>query len=334
MAESDISRLGQNLATGDDNALFLKTFAGEILATFQESNKFMPLITSRTISTGKSAVMPVIGTAAAKWHTAGESVITGADADSAAYLSQIKVAEREIFIDDVLVSSVLVGDLDQMKSHWDYRSPYADAIARALAKEADEHILASVYAGSLATANIPGVTANGAGVTKTGGATSADNLIEAAFTAAETFDSNDVPREDRYLAVGPQMYYKLVQDKDLVDRDFSTANGDFAGGSVMKVAGMTIVQTNNMPTTDLSAATDSGAKNDPFGTAGIGYNANWSDVTALAFHKSAVGCVKMADLSVASEYQLERLSHLLLAKYAMGHNYLRPEACFYIKQTA
>ena len=81
MAESDISRLGQNLATGDDNALFLKTFAGEILATFQESNKFMPLITSRTISTGKSAVMPVIGTAAAKWHTAGESVITGADAD-------------------------------------------------------------------------------------------------------------------------------------------------------------------------------------------------------------------------------------------------------------
>jgi len=55
MAASDISRLGQSLATGDDNALFLKVFAGEVLATFQEANKFMPLQVTRTISSGKSA---------------------------------------------------------------------------------------------------------------------------------------------------------------------------------------------------------------------------------------------------------------------------------------
>ena len=117
MAASDISRLGQSLAAGDDNALFLKIFAGEVLATFQEVNKFMGLQVTRTITSGKSASFPVIGTAGARWHTPGESVITDADSQGTAYLSKIKHTEREIFIDDCMVSSVLIDDLDSLKNH-------------------------------------------------------------------------------------------------------------------------------------------------------------------------------------------------------------------------
>lgn len=323
----DVSRLGQNLATGDANVNFLKVWAGEILATFQEANKFMPLTMSRTISTGKSATFPVIGTAAAHWHTPGTSVITDQDAGTAEYLSKIKVTEREIFIDDCLVSSVLVDDLDAMKSHWDYRSEYSSAIGRALAKEADEHILATIYAGAQATANIPGVTAAGKQITDADARTNVDSLIDSAFEIAQTFDENDVPSEDRYFAVKPAEYYLLADKTDLVNRDFTSGNGDFADGSVMKVAGLTIVKTNNFGGDD-DAVTDSGAKNNVFTN---GYNADWTNVVALGFHRSAVGTVKMADLSVATEYQLERLSTLMLAKYAMGHNYLRPEACALIK---
>lgn len=328
----DVSRLGQDLAAGDANVNFLKVWAGEILATFQEANKFMPLTMSRTISTGKSATFPVIGTAAAHWHTPGESVITDQDADGPAnYLSKIKVTEREIFIDDCLVSSVLVDDLDAMKSHWDYRSEYSSAVGRALAKEADEHILATIYAGATASANISGVTAAGKQITDADADTNVDSLIDSAFTIAQTFDENDVPSDERYFAVKPEQYYLLADKTDLVNRDFTSGNGDFADGSVMKVAGMQIVKTNNFGTGDLSAAADGGAKNDVFGGSGVGYNGNWSNIVALGFHRSAVGTVKMADLSVATEYQLERLSTLMLAKYAMGHNYLRPEACALIK---
>ena len=332
-----VSRLGENTNTAtDSNELFLKVFAGEVLSTFQEANKFMPLIMSRTISSGKSATFPVIGTAAARWHSPGESVITDTDASSQAYLSQVKVTEREIFIDDVLVSSVLVDDLDSMKSHWDYRSEYSSAIGRALAKEADEHILASVYAAASASANISGVTAAGTTINAgTGAATNGSDLINAAFDAAEAFDANDVPAEDRYFAVAPAQYYTMIEaDTSLLSRDFTSGNGDFAEGTVMKVAGMTIVKTNNFGSGDLSTDTDTGAKNDPFGSAGIGYNGDWTNVIGLAFHRSAVGCVKMADLSVQTEYQLERLSNLLLAKYAMGHNYLRPECAAVIKNLA
>ena len=333
MAASDISRLGQSLAAGDDNALFLKVFAGEVLATFQEANKFMPLQTTRTISSGKSASFPVIGTAGARWHTPGESVITDADSQGTAYLSKIKHTEREIFIDDAMVSSVLIDDLDSMKNHYDHRSEYSSAIGRALAKECDEHILSCILAAANASANISGVTSAGQAVEVADMDTNTAVFVTACHTAAEKLDDNDVPKTDRYVAVRPSHYWKLVQDTNLVNRDFGGANGVYTDGTVMKVAGLTIVSTNNMPsdTTNNSAVADDGANNDPQATGGIGYNANWTNVEGLVWHKSASGTVKMADIQVMSEYQVERLANLLVARYAMGHNYLRPECAVVLR---
>ena len=42
--------------------------------------------------------------------------------------------------------------------------------------------------------------------------------------------------------------------------------------------------------------------------------------------KDAVATVKLMDLSVESEYQINRQGTLVVSKYAMGHNVLRP-AC-------
>jgi hypothetical protein len=295
----------------------------------------MPLQTTRTIQSGKSASFPIIGTAGARWHTPGESVITDADAGGTNYLSKIKHSEREIFIDDCLVSSVLIDDLDSLKNHYDHRSEYSSAIGRALALEADKHILSTILAACGASANIPGITAIGGNVSVADMDTSAAVLVAGAFTAAEMLDGNDVPKTDRYMAVRPAQYYLLAQTTDLVNRDYGGSNGVYSDGTVLKVAGFTIVETNNMPADDVneSATEDTGALNDPHGGDGKGYNANWTNVEALCFHKSAVGTVKMADLQVMSEYQVERLSNLLLARYAMGHGYLRPEATVVLKDT-
>lgn len=40
---------------------------------------------------------------------------------------------------------------------------------------------------------------------------------------------------------------------------------------------------------------------------------------------SAVGTVKLLDLAVEGEYQINRQGTLIVAKYAMGHGILRPE---------
>ena len=42
MANATVSTLGQVNTSGDANALFLKVFAGEVLAAFQRQNKMLP----------------------------------------------------------------------------------------------------------------------------------------------------------------------------------------------------------------------------------------------------------------------------------------------------
>ncbi len=47
-------------------------------------------------------------------------------------------------------------------------------------------------------------------------------------------------------------------------------------------------------------------------------------IRALVMHKDAVATAKLLDLSVESEYQIQRQGTLIVSKYAMGHNVLRP----------
>ena len=60
------------------------------------------------------------------------------------------------------------------------------------------------------------------------------------------------------------------------------------------------------------------------GTDSINYTTEASLVRGLVMSKDAVATVKLMDLSVESEYQIQRQGTLIVAKYAMGHNILRP----------
>jgi hypothetical protein len=330
----DISRLGTiNGATADGSAeydLFLKVFSGEVLSTFQESNKFMDKHQVRTISSGKSAQFPCLGTASTKYMVPGESIV-----EDSGYLQTVNHNEKIIHIDQFLTSNVMVSDADELMNHYDIRSAYASAIGRALAKQMDTNILATVAGTASAGPNVTGGksgTAISSGSTTTANVTGA-LLIGAAFDAAEALDENDAPQEDRYMAIRPAEYYKLIEASgtgtSLVNRDFEASNGSMADGNVFKVAGFTIVPTNNLSSTDLSGTTtdDVGIRNDVHDSGGVDYlnGVNWAKTHALFFQKGAVGTVKLADLSVESEYQLERLSTLFVAKYMCGHGQLRPE---------
>ena len=59
MANAVVSQLGQVNAANDANALFLKVFSGEVLATFMRENKMLGMTSTRSITSGKSATFPV-----------------------------------------------------------------------------------------------------------------------------------------------------------------------------------------------------------------------------------------------------------------------------------
>lgn len=326
------SRLGQINAAGDVDALFLKVFSGEILTTFEEMNVMKGLHTIRTISNGKSAQFPVTGIATAKYHTAGENI---ADAGNS-YLSSVKHAEKVITIDDVLLASTFISNIDELKNHYDVRSIYAKELGKALAKRFDVATMKTLVAAARSTTTISGGKA-GIGIDGgVAGAFTAAVIQEKLFEAAQKLDENDIPNDgQRYAILKPADYYKLLQSgEEVINRDFG-GRGDVATGSLPMVAGMRIFKSNHLSDVAVLESSqdqdDDSSNNDVFGGNGTGYNGDLSKTFIVGGHPSAVGTVKLLDLATESDYKLELQGTLFVAKYAMGHGVLRPEAAFEIR---
>jgi len=325
------NRVGQINGAGDADALFLKVFSGEILTTFEETNIMKDLHTVRTIQNGKSAQFPATGVATANYHTAGESLI---EADNG-YQSDIKKNEITINIDDVLVASTFLANIDELKTHYDVRSIYAQELGKALSKRFDIAVMKTLVAGARQNATISG---GKSGIQLTGKTLSTGTgLLSALFEVAQKLDENDIPSEDRFAILTPAQYYKLISDPATniaLNRDYG-GEGSVAQGTAPMVAGIRLFKSTHIPNTDLSAVTtgDGESNNDVFdknhtGTNnGIGYNGDFSSTGFLAGHKAALGTVKLLDLATESEYQIERQGTLFVAKYAMGHGVIRPECC-------
>jgi hypothetical protein len=335
------SRLGQVNAAGDANSLFLKVFSGEILTTFEEQNVMKDLHMVRTIQSGKSAQFPATGIATAGYHTAGENI-----ADSGnGYLSAIKHAERVISIDDVLISSTFIANIDELKNHYDVRSIYAKELGKALAKRFDIATMKTLAAAARTGATVEGGQAGsilGSGSSLFAGANAtAAELIDALYGIAETLDGKDVTDDGRFALLSPADYYTLITaDNSAIslaaNRDVGGV-GNIATGKIAQVAGINLIKSNHLSTiaVDSSAiVTGDGSaavKNDVFGTAGAGYNGDLSATRILAGTREAIGTVKLLDLATESEYQIERQGTLFVAKYAMGHGVLRSECAVEVR---
>ena len=158
----------------------------------------------------------------------------------------------------------------------------------------------------------------------TNGASAAASI----YAAARLLDEANVPAEDRYAAVSPQAYYSMVSDTTaaVINRDFG-GSGSYADGKVLKIAGIEIVKTNQLPSTNLTTGVGIGS----IVGSGGGLGGNFSTTVGCVWHKSAVGTVKLLDLSTEMEYSARHQGTLLVAKYAAGHGVLRPEASLEIK---
>jgi hypothetical protein len=372
---TDPSRIGQANATGDTEALFLKIFSGEIVTTFEKANIMMPLHRVRTIQSGKSAIFPVTGTANAGYHTPGESVLSqgvnttaayggttnpgtnvnqitvpvDSSAQSSKYLNKFKHNERTVFIDDILVSSTFVADIDEMKNHYDVRSIYSTEIGRSLAYTADKNLIRTVIGGARATTDRFAGSATaylGAKIpvgTTTYTLTSA-SILAGFANAAQKMDERNVPNDERFAVVTPQVYYTLLGgNSDAINRDFAPDNGSIATGQIASAYGIRIMKSNHIPQTDESGSADplhgaAGVRNNPNGStlkySGVNYATTNAITQGIIFHREAVATVKLLDLSLETDYIMERMGTLMLAKYAMGHNILREECCFELQSSS
>lgn len=345
MSDMTESRLGLNKGGSDNFELFLKTFSGEVLAAFEERNVMMPLHTVRTITSGKSAQFPLTGTATAGYHNPGDEILGTA----------IDHSERVINIDNLLVSSAFIANIDEAMNHYDVRSIYAKELGYALAAHADKAIIRSVIAGAHDATDVLGNT--GGAEVATGG-TTGDDIIDGVLEAAQAMDEKNIPMGDRFCVLNPASFYAVLKAAGGADTASAVLNRDYGpggslmqgGGQVIRVGGVDCFMSNHIPTANeddgASGTVDpvlgsTSVRNAPFNDAGVanadaneGYSGTtFANYQGIVFHRSGVGTVKLMDLAIESDYLVQNQGTLMVAKYAMGHNYLRAGACVGLKSS-
>ena len=333
-----------NGAFDTDNAMFLKIFGGEVYSSFARYTVTDDKHRVRKISSGKTAQFPFTGRNTAQYFTPGSDILRdnaqaqnkGAADVTPTALGLVQVAEKTINIDDLLISTCFIDDLDLAKSHYDYRGPFSKEIGRALAFAYDEAVLnaALMSANNNTAAADPFQTSQALTTTNAiMAANTSKEIIDSIYAAAQGFDERYVPEDERYVFVRPREYNKLLKDTEgtsgtlgsgLVHRDYVAGNGSLSDAVILKCAGMTVVKTPHLPNYDyrMDAGGDAakawdGQNND--------YHSNWTSIIALCWHPEAVGTVKLKDVTMESEYIISRQGHLLVGKMAVGHGGLRPE---------
>jgi hypothetical protein len=334
--ESSVSRLGQSNGAGNARNLFLKQFSGEVLTAFQEKNVAMPLHRVRTISNGKSAQFPSIGTTTAAYHSAGEVIYGGS----------VPAKEITVTVDDLLVSSAFIPKIDEAMNHYDVRSIYSSELGNALANAADKNIFSTIYRATIGGTNsgdleaqwtdadFAGLSDTNSGVGSVDGqagridlnltddegsaAPSAAQIVDGIMNSLMQFDKHDVGGEKSVVLDATTYYTLMAGDSRAINRDFG-GTGGIVAGTVPTIGGAKIYMSNNLPDAaqGTTPSTESGRAAD------IYTGANNANLKGMVFTKDAAATVKLLDLGVESEYQIDRQGTLMVAKYAMGHNVLR-----------
>jgi hypothetical protein len=298
--------------------MFLKVYAGEVLTAFEQASVTMDKHVIRSISSGISAQFPLVWkTASVEYayvNSSGSTATTAVELDGTA----INKNEKVIAIDGLLLADHFVNNLDEAMNHYDVRSIYAREAGIILGTQWDKNVLQEGVLGARSSTLV--TSGNGGAVlTNASYGTSGSTLGGGLFDAAEELDEKNVPENDRYMYVRPAQYYLMAETTNLINRDWG-GRGVYAEGEVMKIAGIHLVKTNNLPITTISDSTGVTT-----------HEANFSTTKALVMHKSAVATVKLLNLAVETEYDIRLQGWWIVAKYAMGHSFIRPECCVELK---
>ena len=354
---AQLTQLGQANMAGDTRALYLKLFSGEMFKGFQNNTIARDLVMKRTLKNGKSMQFIYTGRTKSEFHTPGNSIL--GDSNNAP-----PVAEKTITVDDLLISSAFVYELDEVLSHYDLRSEISRKIGYALAEKYDRLIFRAIARGARAASPItkagyvePGGTQIRVGTNnQASDAYVPASLINAFYDAAAAMDEKGVSSEGRVGVLNPRQYYELIQavgSNGLVNRDVQ-GSALQSGNGIIEIAGIKIYKSMNIPffssygTKYGSASATNPGVTSPGNTGSFvaeavedaatdvtGINNEYGEETEFAnscgliFQREAAGCVEAIAPQVqvtSGDVSVIYQGDVILGRLAMGADYLNPAA--------
>lgn len=292
----------------------MEIYYGSVLTAFDRKNVFLDLVTTKSIDSGSSVSIPVIGQSSdadTNTHVPGTELT----------MSAIPVRERIINIDALEYFALAVDKFEEKVLHFETRGELAKQAGEALAVKIDKAVANAIRLAAETSGTIGGaaVQADGTEVNNDAigaGATPAakgEALIEAVFAAVAAMEGKDVSGE-KVLVVDP-LHYSYLAQSSAVNKDITSGdNGGINKGTVMEVAGIRIYKSNYVGT---GTAMTSGKL-----------------LKALLFTNEAVAVAKLMDVTSEVNYIPEQLATLMTTYYSYGLGVLKPAAACAITATA
>ena len=178
-------------------ATYLKIFSGEMFKAYEAACIAKGTVQSRQLKNAKAAQFIFTGRMNAAYHQPGTPIMGSGDPP---------VAEKTIIMDDLLVSSAFVYDLDETLAHYSLRGEIASKIGYALAEAYDKKIFRTIakaareahpIGAAAGTSPVtPAVPAEpGGSIIKLGAGNeySAQLIVDAFFEAAAILDEKNLP---------------------------------------------------------------------------------------------------------------------------------------------
>ena len=353
-----LTRPGQSNSTGDARALYLKLFSGEMFKGFQHNAIARDLVMKRTLTNGKSLQFVYTGHTKAEYHTPGNSILGNSDGAP-------PVAEKTVTIDDLLISSAFVYELDETLAHYELRGEISKKIGYALAQKYDRLIFRQIAKGARQASPIsksgfvePGGTQIRVGTNNAASdAYVPASLIAAFYDAAAALDEKGVSEDGRVAVLNPRQYYELIQgvgSNGLINRD-AQGTALQGGNGIIEIAGIKIYKSMNIPffgsygtKYGSSSATNPGvtspgnvgsfvgetAEDARASVTGIngnyGNSSDFANSCGLIFQKEGAGVVEAIGPQVqitSGDVSVVYQGDVILGRLAMGADFLNPAAC-------
>ena len=349
------TRAGSTFTTAERRALYLKLFSGELFKGFQRNTIARDLVTKRTIKNGKSLQFIYTGRTNSEYHTPGQSILGNSD-------NAPPVAEKTITVDDLLISSAFVYELDETLAHYDLRGEISKKIGYALAENYDRKIFRQITRAARKASPItktnfvePGGTQIRVGTNaQASDAYASASLIIAFFDAAAALDEKGVSGDGRVAVLNPRQYYELIQNvgsSGLINRDVQ-GSALQSGQGVIEIAGIKIYKSMNIPffgrfgtkfgtaSATNPGVTDPGNKGsftevvmadertETVNNYGNG-SSDFENSCGLIFQKEAAGVVEAIGPQVqvtSGDVSVIYQGDVILGRLAMGADYLNPAA--------
>ena len=306
---------------------YLKLFSGELFKAYESATVARDTVQKRTLKNGKSMQFIFTGRMQAAYHTPGTPILGSGDPP---------VAEKTIQMDDLLISSAFIYDLDETLAHYSLRGEISKKIGHALAESYDKKIFRTI---ALAAREAHPITASpgpepGGSQIKLGSGKEYDAqaLVDAFFEAASILDEKNMPKQGRTAVLNPRQYYALVSQvsTNILNRDYGNNNGNLTSGEgLYEIAGIQIRRSNNLPFLAGTVNAESGENNT--------YNGDFSNSCGLIYYKEAAAVVEAIGPQVqvtSGDVSVLYQGDVIVGRLAMGAGTLNPAAAIELLNTA